>query len=161
MLVIRQSRCRSIYFSFDLLPLITRGQDSPVYWIGSWVGPRTGLEVSEKRKTSCLCRGLNPDFSDVQPIANSPLTVLRVSIQDDGLCADSHDNIIGSQQVESLPSLGAIEILRKWVLVSSYLSVCTSVRPYVRMEQLDCHWTNFYEIWYLCIFRKSVEKIQV
>ena len=29
------------------------------------------------------------------------------------------------------------------------------------MEQLGSHWTKFYEIWYLRIFRKSVEKIQV
>jgi len=28
------------------------------------------------------------------------------------------------------------------------------------MEQLGSHWTDFHEIWYLCIFRKSVEKIQ-
>jgi len=36
-----------------------------------------------------------------------------------------------------------------------------SVRPSVRIEQLDSHWTDFYDIWYLRIFRKSVEKIQV
>jgi len=29
------------------------------------------------------------------------------------------------------------------------------------MEQLDSHWTDFHEIWYLRIFRKSVEKIEV
>jgi hypothetical protein len=29
------------------------------------------------------------------------------------------------------------------------------------MEQLDSHWTDFYEIWYVGFFRKSVEKIQV
>jgi hypothetical protein len=31
----------------------------------------------------------------------------------------------------------------------------------VRMVQLGSHWTGFHEIWYLSIFRKSVEKIQV
>ena len=31
----------------------------------------------------------------------------------------------------------------------------------VRMEQLVSHYTNFYEIWYVKIFRKYVEKIQV
>ena len=31
----------------------------------------------------------------------------------------------------------------------------------VRMEQLGSHWTDFHEIWYLSISRKSVEKIQV
>jgi len=34
--------------------------------------------------------------------------------------------------------------------------VCLSAR----MEQL-AHWTDFHEIWYLSIFRKYVEKIQV
>jgi hypothetical protein len=29
----------------------------------------------------------------------------------------------------------------------------------VRTEQLDSHWTDFHEIWYLRIFRKFVEKI--
>jgi len=28
------------------------------------------------------------------------------------------------------------------------------------MEQLGSHWTDFHEIWYLRIFRKSVKKIQ-
>jgi hypothetical protein len=28
-------------------------------------------------------------------------------------------------------------------------------------EQLGSHWTDFYQIWYLNIFRKSVEKVQV
>ena len=40
---------------------------------------------------------------------------------------------------------------------TSFMSVC----PSVRMEQLGSHWTDFYEIWCLSIFRKSVEKIQV
>ena len=31
----------------------------------------------------------------------------------------------------------------------------------VRVERLGCHWTDFYWIWHLCIFRKCVEKIQV
>ena len=29
------------------------------------------------------------------------------------------------------------------------------------MEQLGSHWTHFHEIWYLRVFRKSVDKIQV
>ena len=44
-------------------------------------------------------------------------------------------------------------------------SVCLSVRQSVclsvRMEQLGPHWTDFQEIWYSSIFRKSVEEIQV
>jgi hypothetical protein len=36
-----------------------------------------------------------------------------------------------------------------------------SVRLSVRMEQLECRWTDFHEMGYLRILRKSVEKIQV
>jgi len=36
-----------------------------------------------------------------------------------------------------------------------------SVRPSVRMEQISSQWTDFHEILYLGIFRKSVQKIQV
>jgi len=35
-----------------------------------------------------------------------------------------------------------------------------SVHPFVLMQQLGSHWTDFRKIWYLNIFRKSVEKIQ-
>jgi hypothetical protein len=41
------------------------------------------------------------------------------------------------------------------------LSVCLSVRSSVRMEQLGSYWTDFHEIEYFGIFRKSVEKVQV
>jgi hypothetical protein len=36
-----------------------------------------------------------------------------------------------------------------------------SVRPSVRTEQLGSPWTDFNEVWYLRLFQKSVEKIQV
>ena len=39
--------------------------------------------------------------------------------------------------------------------------ICLSVRPCVRMEHLGCHWTDFHKIWYLSIFRKFLEKLQV
>ena len=32
--------------------------------------------------------------------------------------------------------------------------------PSVRMEHLGLHWTDFYQIWYLHVFRRQVEKIQ-
>ena len=35
------------------------------------------------------------------------------------------------------------------------------VRPSVRIEQLGSRWTEVREIWYLSIFRKYGEKIQV
>jgi hypothetical protein len=39
-------------------------------------------------------------------------------------------------------------------------SSCLSVRLFVRLEQLGSQWTDFNEIWYFSMFRKSVEKIQ-
>jgi hypothetical protein len=41
------------------------------------------------------------------------------------------------------------------------LAVCVSVRPSVHMERLGSHWMDFREILCLCIFQKSLEKIQV
>jgi len=48
--------------------------------------------------------------------------------------------------------------LRK-ATIKFFMSV--SVWPFVRMEQLRYHWMDFHEIWYLSIFRKYVDKIQV
>jgi len=36
----------------------------------------------------------------------------------------------------------------------------SDVRPSVRMEQFDSHSTDLKEIWYLSIFRKSVQEVQ-
>jgi hypothetical protein len=47
------------------------------------------------------------------------------------------------------------------VTMNIVLSVRPSFRPSVHMEKLGFHWTDFLEIWYLSIFRKTVEKIQV
>jgi hypothetical protein len=44
---------------------------------------------------------------------------------------------------------------------SALLSICLSVRSSVRMEELGSYWTDFHEIRYFGIFRKSWEKIQV
>jgi len=55
-----------------------------------------------------------------------------------------------------LPLLVAFAKFRK-ALISFVMSVSVSIR----MEQLGCHWGVFREIWYLSIFRKSVQKIQV
>ena len=38
-----------------------------------------------------------------------------------------------------------------------FMSVCR----FIRMKELGSHWTEFYEILYLSIFTKSVEKIQI
>jgi hypothetical protein len=46
-------------------------------------------------------------------------------------------------------------------LQTAAISFVMSVRPYVCMEQLGPHQTEFHEIWYLSFFRKSVAKIQI
>jgi hypothetical protein len=51
--------------------------------------------------------------------------------------------------------------VRLSVRLSICMSVCLSFCLTVRLEQLDSHWSDFYEDWYLSIFRKSAEKIQV
>ena len=51
--------------------------------------------------------------------------------------------------------LGTFEKLRR-ATVSFIMSVC----PSVSME-LSSHWTDFDETWYLRVFWKSVEKIQI
>jgi len=53
-----------------------------------------------------------------------------------------------------------------WALSQNFeerqlVSSCLPVRPFVRMEKLGSHWMDIYEIWYLSIFLKSFEKIQV
>jgi hypothetical protein len=49
--------------------LLSRETTSGTHWIGGWVGPRAGLEVMEKRKTSCPYREPNPDSSAIHPVA--------------------------------------------------------------------------------------------
>jgi hypothetical protein len=49
--------------------------------------------------------------------------------------------------------------LREAAIASSCLTVC--ICPSVRMEQLGSHSTDFHDIWYLSISRKSVKKVQV
>ena len=41
------------------------------------------------------------------------------------------------------------------------ISVCASLCLSARMEKLGSYWTDFYKIWYLSTFPKSVEKFQV
>jgi hypothetical protein len=62
------------------------------------------------------------------------------------------------------PFLGAFAKLRK-ATSSFVIFVCPSVLPSFlpsfRMEQLGSHCSDFYEIWYLGVFRKLAEKIHV
>ena len=58
---------------------------------------------------------------------------------------------------DSFPfSLGTFAKLWK-ATISFIMSVC----PSIHMEQLGPHYTNIHEIWYLRVFQKFVEKIQV
>jgi hypothetical protein len=67
-----------------------------------------------------------------------------------------HRNSIPGPSSPSRYTDCAIAALRK-ATISFVISVCLSVR----MEQLGSQWTDFHKIWYLRIFRKSVENIQV
>ena len=46
-------------------------------------------------------------------------------------------------------------------ILGAFAKLRISSCPSLRVEQLDSHWTDFDEIWYLSLFRKSVLKIQV
>jgi len=54
------------------------------------------------------------------------------------------------------PVLGPFTNLQKVTI-----SLVVSVRPSVRMEQTGSQWMDFHEIWYLKIYKNSVEKIKV
>jgi hypothetical protein len=56
--------------------------------------------------------------------------------------------------------LGAFAKLRK-ATITFTKSVRLSIYLSVSMEQLGSHWNDFRKIWYLNVFRKSVEKIQL
>jgi hypothetical protein len=60
---------------------LTPGKDPGIYWIGDWVGSRTGLDVLEKRRISCPCRDSNPGPSSPYPSHYtdwaSPAPILR------------------------------------------------------------------------------------
>ena len=75
-------------------------------------------------------------------------------------CVDLRTNSDYFTIQHQLTVLGAPPKLRK-ATICFVMSICPSVCPSVRMEQLGSHWTDFHEIWYLGIFRKSVHKIQI
>jgi hypothetical protein len=58
------------------------------------------------------------------------------------------------------PFLGAFAKLRR-ATISFVISVCLSVLPSVRMEQLGSHWTDFHGIFYVSTFRTYIENIKV
>ena len=46
------------------------------------------------------------------------------------------------------------------VSASICLYVCVCVYVSIRTEQISSHWWDFYEVWYLSIFLKTIEKIR-
>jgi hypothetical protein len=64
-------------------------------------------------------------------------------------------NVAESQAVHFFALLGAFT---KFAKSNDYLR---HVRLSVRVEQLVSHWTDFHEILYFSVFRKSVMKMQV
>jgi hypothetical protein len=63
-----------------------------------------------------------------------------------------------SQTVSNKVTLIVFRRVRKTAKSECYIRyVC----PSVRVEQLGSYWTYFHEIWYLNIFRRYFEKIQV
>jgi hypothetical protein len=74
-------RCSSTHFnpgttwrwavSFTAGPLCLRGKCAPFHSVGGWVRARASLDVSEKRKLSCLCRESSHEPSYVQPMEQS------------------------------------------------------------------------------------------
>jgi len=61
-----------------------------------------------------------------------------------------------SGEYRGLLRLCAFTRLRK-AIISFVMSVCS----FIHTEQFASHWMDFHEIWYLSIFRESVEKIHV
>jgi len=68
------------------------------------------------------------------------------------VCWESHGSQ-PSRRPRLSQFLGALAKLRKGTV--SFL-----MSPFVSMEQIGSHWTDFHEIWYVSIFRISVEKSQ-
>jgi len=84
-----------------------------------------------------------------------------------GILIDTYGVITWYWQISRTTAvfIGAFAKLRKETIicvitVRLYLFLLVSVRPSVCMEQLASHRTDFHEIWYLSILRKSIEKIQ-
>jgi hypothetical protein len=67
-----------------LRPLYPQGNNPGTHWIGSWMGPRTGLEVMTKRKgrTSAGDRTpvIQPVAKKVYKLSSTNLRNLRVQI---------------------------------------------------------------------------------
>ena len=140
---------------------------------------RVGANPSETRNIYWASTELKVDWSISHPVA---WTVYRLGNRSCNLrygqtklnhkVEVSFDIIPGEEVEMKLVSYNSI--LLEWAVGYVYLrSSCTnsifrhfrniasrlSVCPSVSMVQLTSHWTEFDEIWYSSIFKKSVEKI--
>ena len=121
-------------------------------WVGDLQSRLSSLRYSSSSRDVACCW----KSSTVGPInedCSHTLPRVRRSWNTKGHDYSQYFNMLA----ERIPAiLGAFEKWRK-TTISFVMSVCSSVR----MEQLGSHWMDFSKIWYLIIFRKSVEKIQV
>jgi hypothetical protein len=74
------------------------------------------------------------------------------------VCSTCYDEAAGVDQKQVF---GAFAKFRKATINFKTVTGCLFLLPSVHMEQLGSHWTDFHDILYLNIFRKSLEKIQV
>jgi hypothetical protein len=111
----------------------------PIVWRRG--GPRAALDVCGKSRPP---PGFDP--RTVQPVA---------SRYTDWLSRPLLSNQFKITTKLPVLFLGALAELRKAIIYLCH--ICLSVR----IEQLGSHWTEFHEMWYSSIIRKSVEKIQV
>jgi hypothetical protein len=72
------------------------------------------------------------------------------------VCSQIHTKHINTLCGQNVGLVGPIAKWRK-----ATVGFVMSVRPSVHTQQLRSHWTNFHDISYLRIFRKSVEKIRI
>jgi hypothetical protein len=87
-------------------------------------------------------------------IISAPRLLLRVP-------RGSRDNwLISKYKFKRSIFFGVFAELRK-AIINFVMSVCPSACLSFRMEQQGSHWTDFHEIWYLSVFRKYVENIQI
>jgi hypothetical protein len=143
-------------------------------------GPRNWSGALEIWKTSCIFHETNLNSLAIWPVAyslwypnctNLPTFQRTLPPYSDTymktFCTECiqyifHRNIMNYVHLKSskfpsgllrykFPFLGALAKL--WKVNTSIMSI--------HVEQLGSHWMNFHEIWYLGIFWKSVEKVQV
>ena len=93
-----------------------------------------------------------------------PTSTIRFNIKNSTFCSQRVFIILYVLEQRVIISLytSTLLVFRRFRKVAKQDdSFVTSVRPSVHMQQLDSHWKDIHEIWYLSILRKSVDNIQV